>query len=131
MPTIPWQQLDRTIAADTEVVLMASRFELHRLSQVPRFLIDALRIHRQVGRSPGAVGVSLVAHPLKREFFTLSAWRDQASIDQLVRTEPHRSAMSRHRTAMASSAFTFYAKPAAQLPADWPEARGRLAAEQS
>ena len=38
MPTVPWQTLDHTLK-DDEVVVMASRFELHRLSQVPRFFL--------------------------------------------------------------------------------------------
>ncbi|GLY26834.1 hypothetical protein [Kineosporia sp. NBRC 101731] len=131
MPTIPWQNLDSTLTDDTEVVVMASRFQLHKLSQVPRFFLDAMKIHRQVGRSEGAVGISLEAHPLRREFFTLSAWRDQASIDAMIRQEPHRGAMSRHRRAMASSAFIFYRLPAGQLPAGWEDAHVRLAGNEA
>ncbi|MCD5350516.1 hypothetical protein [Kineosporia mesophila] len=35
---------------------MASPFRLHKLSQVPRFFLDAMKIHRQVTRSEGTVG---------------------------------------------------------------------------
>ena len=50
-----------------------------------------MRIHEQVRAADGALGVSLVAHPLQRVFFTLSAWRDRAAVDALVSAEPHRS----------------------------------------
>jgi heme-degrading monooxygenase HmoA len=126
MPTIPWQKLDHTPAKDQEVVVMASRFRLNKISQVPAFFVDAMRILKQVRGSEGAVGVSLVAHPLKREFFTLSAWQDQTAINAMVGQEPHRSAMRRHRKAMESSVFTFYNVPASELPAGWEEARRRL-----
>ena len=78
MPTLPWISVR---PADAPAVVMASRFELRRLRDVPRFFLDAMRIHRQVRAADGALGVSLVAHPLQREFFTLSAWRDRAAVD--------------------------------------------------
>ena len=41
---------------------------------------EPMRIHRQVRRADGAYGVSLEAHPLKREFLTLSSWRDDDAV---------------------------------------------------
>ncbi|GAA3608751.1 hypothetical protein GCM10022223_25990 [Kineosporia mesophila] len=38
------------------VIVVASPFRLHKLSQVPRFFLDAMKIHRQVTRSEGTVG---------------------------------------------------------------------------
>lgn len=124
MPPLPWTTVDPD--ATGEVVVMASYFRLHRLSQVPRFLLDSMRILRQVRRTPGAVGIALEALPLRREFRTLSAWRDRASLDAMVGAEPHRSTMGRHRAAMADSRFTFWTAPAADLPVSWDEARRRL-----
>lgn len=130
MPTLPWIT---TGSADPKAVavVMVSRFQLRRLHDVPRFFLDALSIHRQVRRADGALGVSLIAHPLRREFFTLSAWRDRHALDALVRAEPHRSAMRRHRAAMAESRFTFWEVPIAQLPVDWDEARLQLATQRN
>jgi heme-degrading monooxygenase HmoA len=106
---------------------MASRFRLRRLRDVPRFFLDAMRIHRQVRAADGALGVSLVARPLQREFFTLSAWRDRAAVDALVRAEPHRSAMGRHHEDMEDAAFRFWEVPPDALPPSWDEAYRRLA----
>jgi hypothetical protein len=64
------------------------------------FLRDAMRVRTLVRRSEGALGVSLVARPLRREFETLSAWRDRESLNAMVRAEPHRSVMGRYRAAM-------------------------------
>jgi len=125
MPTLPWISVR---PADAPAVVMASRFELRRLRDVPRFFLDAMRIHRQVRAADGVLGVSLVAHPLRREFFTLSAWRDRAALDALVRTEPHRSVMKRHHGAMEASAFTFWTAEPATLPPSWDDVHDRLAA---
>lgn len=128
MPTLPWITLDSPGEAVTAVV-MASRFRLKSLRHVPRFFFDAMRIHQQVRRADGALGVSLIAHPLRREFFTLSAWRDRTALDAMVGCEPHRSTMKRHRRGMAGSAFTFWEVPADQLPVGWDDARRALARE--
>jgi heme-degrading monooxygenase HmoA len=80
-----------------------------------------------VRAADGALGVSLVAHPLRREFFTLSAWRDRAAVDALVRAEPHRSAMGRYHAVMADAVFRFWEVPPDALPPSWEDAFRRLA----
>ena len=124
MPTLPWIPV---ASADAPAVVMASRFRLRRMRDVPRFFLDAMRIHRQVRAADGALGVSLVAHPLRREFFTLSAWRDRAAVDALVRAEPHRSAMGRYHAVMADAVFRFWEVPPGALPPSWDDAPSRLA----
>ena len=130
MPTLPWRAVQPTHhRTESTVVVMASRFELKRLRDVPRFLLDSVRIRRQVLRANGALGVSLIAHPLRRQFLTLSAWDDRQAVNELVRTEPHRSAMRRHRLAMAEATFTFWEVDHAHLPIDWDDARRHLDAD--
>jgi quinol monooxygenase YgiN len=97
------------------------------LRHVLPFFVDAMRVHAQMRKAPGVVGLSLVAHPLRREFATLSAWRDRASLDAAVRGEPHRTVMARQRHAMAASTFRFWDTTGDALPT-WEEADRRLAA---
>ncbi|GAA1252974.1 hypothetical protein GCM10009609_15370 [Pseudonocardia aurantiaca] len=127
MPTLPWIAIDPTPEAG-EVVVMASRFRVRGYRHVLPFFLDAMRIHAQVRKADGALGVSLVAHPLRREFATLSVWRDQDALNAMVRAEPHRTIMGRHRSAMADSRFTFWNVPSSALPLDWDDAERRLAA---
>jgi hypothetical protein len=124
MPTLPWTDVETADRTASEPLVMASRFQLRSYRDVLPFLRDAMRVRTLVRRSPGALGVSLVARPLRREFATLSAWRDRESLDAMVRAEPHRSIMGRYRAAMADSQFVFYAP--AEYPPTWDEARGRL-----
>jgi heme-degrading monooxygenase HmoA len=127
VPTLPWIPVSQAAPA-AEVVVMASRFRVRGFRHVLPFFIDAMRVLAQMRKADGAVGVSLVAHPLRREFATLSAWRDRAALDAAVRGEPHRSVMRRQRAAMADSAFRFWTTPAESLPLTWEEADRRLAA---
>lgn len=129
MPTIPWRSLPPAGAAPVSATVMASRFRLRRLRDVPRFFLDSMRVHRQTLSAPGALGVSLVAHPLRREFLTLSAWDSRESLNALVRAEPHLSVMRRHRPAMEDSAFTFWDVTYADLPVGWDDAHRRLDAD--
>jgi heme-degrading monooxygenase HmoA len=131
MPTLPWRAVQHPGAQAPTAVVMASRFRVRRFRDVPRFFLDSMKIHRQVLDADGALGVSLVAHPLRREFLTLSAWSDRSSLNALVRTDPHHSAMRRHHPVMAESSFTFWEVPSGDLPIDWHDARHRLDAGRS
>ncbi|MEJ3657324.1 DUF3291 domain-containing protein [Actinomycetes bacterium KLBMP 9759] len=127
MPTVPWTPVQPTTE---EVVVMASRFRVRKLSHVLPFFVDAMRVYAQTRRSDGAVGVSLVARPLRREFATLSAWRDRAALQRMVRTEPHRSVMVRRRAVMAESVFRFWNTSGSEPPT-WDEADVKLAGRTS
>ncbi len=125
MPTLPWTAADAPADATGDgALVMASRFQLRRFRDVLPFLRDAMKVRALVRGSDGALGVSLIARPLRREFATLSAWRDRESLDAMVRTEPHRSVMRRYHPVMADADFVFYAPE--QYPPSWAEAHREL-----
>ncbi|MFF3937072.1 DUF3291 domain-containing protein [Streptomyces phaeofaciens] len=126
MPTLRWTTVS-TPAPGTEAFVMASRFEVRSLKDVPRFFLKSLAAWKQVSGAPGAYGASLIAQPLKRTFWTLSAWEGKDALYRYARTEPHRSIMVGLRPTTKSSTFTFWQVPAADLPVDWADARRRLA----
>ena len=121
MVFLPWTTVD---VRQGPAVVMASEFRLSTARRVPAFLLDALRIRRQVLAADGALGVALEARPFQRTFRTLSAWRDRAALDAFVRAEPHRRSMARHRPAMAASDFVFWTTD--ELPVSWSDAVDRL-----
>ncbi len=86
-------------------VVMASRLELRRYRQVPGFLVAALRLRRLFGRSDGAIRLTLAAAPLRRTFFTLSVWSDQALLDRYVRSDEHARVMKRYGRHLVGSTF--------------------------
>ncbi|KMS68672.1 hypothetical protein ACM01_37965 [Streptomyces viridochromogenes] len=126
MPTLRWTTVNKP-APDAEAFVMASRLEVRSLKDVPRFFLQSLAAWKQVSGAPGAYGASLIAEPLKRTFWTLSAWEDKDALYTYARTEPHRSIMKGLRPTMKDSVFTFWQVPATDLPITWPDARRRLA----
>ena len=78
---IPWTTpAAPEVPAGQDIVILGSRFELTSAWRSPAFLGHALRIWLQARRSPGIIGVSLRAQPLRATFWTLSAWSSQAAL---------------------------------------------------
>ena len=118
-------------AADgTEAYVMASKFELTSGWRTPAFLALAIRAWRQARRSPGVLGVTLRAQPLRLSYWTLSAWTGRDALDAFARAEPHRTIMRRVRPWAKTATFRFWTADAAQLTPDrlWTEAERRISA---
>ncbi len=95
---IPWTTpATPQVPAGRDIVVLGSRFELISAWRSPAFLGYALRIWLQARRSPGIIGLSLRAHPLRATFWTLSAWSSEESLRDFARADPHRSIVARVR----------------------------------
>ncbi|MFC5180286.1 DUF3291 domain-containing protein [Actinomadura harenae] len=126
MPTLPWTTPERP-ASGAEALVMASRLEVRSLRYLPGFLLASMALLRQARSSPGAWGLSLRAEPLRRTFWTLSAWSDRDALDAYASAEPHRSTMRAKRKVMRESTFVFWNVPASDLPVAWSEVERRIA----
>jgi hypothetical protein len=51
-----------------------------------------IRLRRAVLRAPGAIGMSVRAHPFSGRYYTLSLWKDQDSLLAFARDPAHRNA---------------------------------------
>jgi hypothetical protein len=125
MPPIPW----RTVATpqpEQDYLVMASRLPLRSYRTIPWFLGLTLSVVRQLERTEGLAGYSLLAQPLKRTFWTLSAWTGPAALDAFVTTMPHLSVMTRLRPHMGRTRFTSWTVPGSALPIAWQSAVERL-----
>ncbi len=137
MPKLPWTggpMADSARDDDAETIVLGSFLQLHSYRDIPGFLRAAARIRSQVLASPGAMGVSLIAQPTRRTFWTLSAWTDQAALDAFVRAVPHMDVMRKYRGRLRASAFTTWTVAASDLPKPrsnakelWRAAEARLA----
>ena len=141
MATLPWTTTESTGDAEAasegagDAVVLGSRLELRSLRHVPGFLGAAMKLRKQVLAMPGALGVSLIAQPAHKTFWTLSAWVDQASLDAFVATPAHVAVMRRYHERMNGSAFTTFPVKVGDLPEPrsnaqqvWSDAKQRLAA---
>jgi hypothetical protein len=126
MPTIPWRKkFDPD--PDVEYVVMASRLPLRSMAKVPWFMGLAFSVARQLEGTDGLIGYSLRAQPLAKTFWTLSAWKDEASLGAFVQELPHRAVIIKLRPHMNATTFTFWTTPGSALPVPWTDAVGRLA----
>ena len=126
MPALPWL----TIAdpdPDAELTVMASRLPLRSHANIPAFLVQTLRVHRQLARSPGLIGYSLDAHMLTKTFWTVSAWRSRPDLGTFDRTSPHTAAKGALRSSMMPSTFVMWRCRPEDLPITWGEVRERIA----
>ncbi|MET9758572.1 DUF3291 domain-containing protein [Streptomyces sp. NPDC006372] len=125
MPTLPWTVPDNP-PRDTEVHVFATRFETRTLWGALKFLVGTPAVWRQVRNSPGAYGVTLKAKPLRRMFWTLSAWESKAALDDFVRAGAHKSAARGVASQMRDKASTTWQVRSDDLPLSWSEAFRRL-----
>ncbi|MGH7891074.1 MAG: hypothetical protein ACREN0_02240 [Thermodesulfobacteriota bacterium] len=56
---------------------------------IPKFLYLTGQIQKQLGKSEGAEGYSLIAYILKKEFWTMSVWEDDDTLSKFVKTGAH------------------------------------------
>ncbi|MFF8033508.1 MULTISPECIES: DUF3291 domain-containing protein [unclassified Streptomyces] len=128
MPTLGWIT-PNPAPPHTRVFVMASRFELKSLKDVPQFLIKSLRSWSQVKTARGVHGASLIAQPFGRVFYTLSAWEDRGALYAYAKADPHGEAMRAMRPACRRSTFVYWEADSADLPITWDEAKRRLDAK--
>jgi heme-degrading monooxygenase HmoA len=135
VPTLPWTPVEAP-PPGSDAVVLGSMLQLRSYRHFLSFLRAAMQVRRQVRTSPGAVGVSLIAQPTRKTFWTLSAWTDQDALDAFVRTAPHADVRQRFHDRLARHAFATWSLRASELPKPhsnaketWRDARRRLDAE--
>lgn len=78
----------------TDVIIFASRLPLSARRSAPGFLIDTMRIKRQLDALLDQADAGLYWYALRADlganvYWTASAWRSQSSLSAFVRAEPH------------------------------------------
>ncbi|MYT68470.1 MULTISPECIES: DUF3291 domain-containing protein [unclassified Streptomyces] len=125
MPTLP-RTTPNPPPEGAEVLVFASRFETRTLWGALKFFARTPTVWRQVGRAPGAYGATLKAAPLKRTFWTLSAWESREALKDFAASAPHGPAAGGLRGQMKDSEFLTWKAPAGDLPLDWEDALRRF-----
>ena len=108
-----------TLPATDTVLVVGTKLRLSRFRDIPGFLVASTTVSRQARRSPGFVGLRLRAQFRSRHFWTVTAWRDEASMIAFVRTDPHRGVMRRFARRMESSTSARWWSPASGGVPGW------------
>jgi len=93
---------------------------------MPKFFRFVFAIQRQLAESEGLIGYSLDAHPLAKEFWTLSVWEDKASLWRFVHKLPHSRAMQDLLPHMGETGFFHFEVNGSSVPPDWQETKRRM-----
>ncbi|MFJ8084968.1 DUF3291 domain-containing protein [Streptomyces sp. NPDC096205] len=125
MPTLPWT-VPNTPPAGAEIHVFASRFETRTLWGALKFLARTPGVWRQVSSAPGAYGATLKAEPLKRTFWTLSAWESPTALKAFARAGAHAPTSRGLAAEMKDVKLATWSVSAEELPLGWTEAARRL-----
>ena len=125
MPALPWTSFSEA-EGDKDYPAMLSRLPLKTFGAMPQFIRFVFGIRRQLATSEGLIGYSLDAHPLAKEFWTLSVWEDRESLWNFVQKMPHSQAMQDLLPHMKQTEFFHFEVAGSSVPPDWQESKRRM-----
>jgi len=125
MPASPW----RTIGSpgpNCDFVAVLSYLPLKGYWRVPQFLVYTVQVMRQLAAAQGLLGYSVLARPLSKRFWTLSAWENEAALRAFVQHPPHVRLMAALTPHMGETKFVRWMVKGSQLPLRWDDALRRF-----
>ena len=125
MPARPWQTLNKA-EPQRNYLVQLSYLPLVRYRSLLPFGRWLLAIQKQLSETSGVIGYSLLARPLKREFWTLSAWSDPSALRDFVRAAAHVRAMGALRSHMGQTMFIEWTLAGEDFPPRWNDALKRF-----
>lgn len=115
------------IFADQPVLVVLSATE-HRPGMRSAFFKDTKAVLATIADQPGLVGYAVRFEIFGRQAWTMTAWKDEASLAAFMRSPAHREAVRRSGETAQNIRFASVAMPLRALPMSWDEARRRLEA---
>ena len=125
MPAIPWKSFGQP-DSNAEYVALISSLPLKSYWAMPAFFRFSKQIGTQLKTAKGLIGYSLLARPLTKRFWTLSAWESDEALRNFVHSPPHVAVMAEIRPRMGETKFTYWKVRGSELPLKWDEALARL-----
>ena len=125
VPPTPWKSSAQP-DPDRDYLALATHLPLKRYLETPPFLRLVRRVQAQLGGTEGLVGYSLLAKPLRKEYWTLSLWDDEPALQAFVGTRPHLDVMSRLAGEMGQTQFGRWTMRGSDAPPNWKDALRRL-----
>jgi heme-degrading monooxygenase HmoA len=118
--TAPFRRVE-AVGDDAEVLVTLSQVE-SKPGQRGAFFEDTKRVLAILPRQSGLVGYSFRFQLIGRRAWTMTAWKDEASQREFVRSPEHRDAVKNSGTTSQNMRFTSITMPASKLPLKWSDA---------
>ena len=121
----PWKW-STSLEPEREYVVLASSIPPVSRRSTWRLFRGASAVRKQLANTEGVVGFALLARPLRKQYATLSVWRDEAALAAFAGAEPHRELMSRLTPEMGSTRFVRWMIRGADGRPSWNDALQRM-----
>jgi hypothetical protein len=121
---MPWRSFVQA-DPDREYLALLSYLPLKDFRALLVFSRYTFQIQRQLRGAAGLIGYSMEARPFQLRFWTLSAWRNEDSLQAFVGQRPHEKAMRAVAPLMGATAFTRWRVAGSDLPLTWAKAHER------
>ena len=125
MPASPWRTFGSS-EPEREYVALLSFLPLRSYWRIPHFFFYTVQVVKQMASAEGVLGYSVLAHPLSKRFWTLSAWKDEASARTFVQCPPHVRIMTALTPHMGETKFVRWTVKGSELPLSWDDALSRF-----
>jgi len=124
----PWKSSAELVPTEEYVVLASSIPPLSRRSTWQLFK-GSREVGRQLASTDGLIGYSLLARPVRKQYATLSVWRDPAALDAFAAAVPHRDLMRSLAPDMGPTKFVRWTIRGDAGRPSWSDAMARLDAD--
>ena len=104
-----------------------TRLRVRKLRYLLSFLVWAVRATRQARRAPGNISVGLL-RDRNNTYWTKTVWKDDASMNAFMMSEPHRAAMPKLLEWCDEASLVRWSQDGVEPPL-WTDAHRRLEAE--
>lgn len=94
---------------------------------MPSFFYYTAQVAKQLASAQGLLGYSVLARPLSKRFWTLSAWKDEEALHDFVQRLPHVRVMTAIAPHMEQTKFLRWTVKGSRLPLGWDDALRRFA----
>ncbi len=125
MPASPWRTFGSP-EPNSDFVALLSYLPLKSYWRVFPFVFDTAQVVKQLASAQGLLGYSLLARPLSKRFWTLSAWENEKALAAFVQHPPHRNIMTALAQHMDKTQFVRWPVKGSQLPLQWDDALRRF-----
>ena len=124
-PPLPWKAFGEP-QPEREYLVVLTFLPLRRLSKLPLFLASVRKIRQQLDAGPGGlIGYSLLAKPLRSNYWTLSVWDDADALGRFIEESPHRDVMQALPQVLRGFGVTRWTSPGTAVPPAWGDALAR------
>jgi quinol monooxygenase YgiN len=121
----PWKTLG-VLESDGQYLVLASSIPPKSFSSTWSLFRGSRVVRQQLLTADGVLGFALLAEPLRKNYATLSVWRDGEALDAFAGTDPHARLMADLSPSMNAPRFVRWTISGSDGIPSWTEALDRL-----